>query len=186
MNLFLFRCWWLIISLAASVHLFAQQPAVDTYLIKVVTTEGSRFSGVLSDIDDSYLYLGQERNGWRTDDGRIPINIIRKVAVRRKNQKTALITGAIVGGLLGGYLANRSLLVNQARSPVSHGVTVTFAAAGGAAAGLLFGSAVGRVTRRIIRPLKQAYPTTGLIRQLEPFSLRYQQDFINRLPKPSQ
>ncbi|WP_223860357.1 hypothetical protein [Spirosoma validum] len=164
----------------------AQQLAVDAYWVKIVTTEGNRFSGVLSDIDNSHLYLTQERNTWRTDDGRIPIDRIRKVAIRRKNQTPAVITGAVLGGLLVGYLANQSLRTNQTRSPVSHGLTLTFAIAGGAAGGVVIGSAVGRLTRRVIRPLQLVDPATFLLRQLEPFSVRYQQDFMYRLPKPLQ
>ena len=97
-----------------------------------------------------------------------------------------LITGAIVGALAIGYLANQSLLANPARSPIAHGLTVTFAAAGGAAAGLLLGSAVSRVNRKVVRPLDQGSPEASLVQQLEPFSLRYQQDILNRLPKPIQ
>lgn len=97
-----------------------------------------------------------------------------------------LITGAIVGALSIGYLANQSLVANPARSPVAHGLTVTFAAAGGAAVGLLLGSEVSRINRKVIRPLDRGSPEASLVQQLEPFTLRYQQDVLNRLPKPIQ
>jgi len=128
----------------------------------------------MDDVDDTYLYLRDER---------IPLAQIRKVVIRSNNNKSMLVSGAIVGGLAIGYLANQSLRTNQARSPVSYGLTLTFAAAGGAAVGLLLGSAVSRINRKVIRPLNQGSPETSLVRQLEPFTLRYQEDILNRLPK---
>ncbi|GAB4010676.1 hypothetical protein GCM10028808_22260 [Spirosoma migulaei] len=115
--------------------------------------------------------------------GRIPFANIQKVVIRRKSKKNALISGAIVGGLLTGYVANQSLQKNPVRGPVIYGLTLTLSAAGGAAAGLLVGSALGNLNRRVIRPLDQRNPDLSLFRQLQPFSWRYQQDIINRLPQ---
>lgn len=171
----------LLVVLAAGV-VGAQKHAVNSYKIRVTTTEGNRFTGTLTAIDTSFLYLNNEST-WRTDDGRIPLSLIRKVALRRVNQKSIQYSGAIVGGLVVGYLTNQALQKSQTRSPVSYGLTLTFSTAGGAAAGLLLGSAVGTVNRRVIRPLYLAEPELTLFRQLEPFSLRYQQAVLDRLPE---
>ncbi len=165
------------------VTLFAQKPTVDAYRIKVVTKDGYRFRGTFSDIDNSFIYLSFGRY---SQEDRIPLTSIRKVVIRRNNKKSVLISGAIVGGLLSGYLANESIKTSPTRSPVAHGVTVAFAAVGGAASGLLLGSVIGSISSRVIRPLNLVNPDVSLFRQLEPFSLRYQQDIINRLPKNSQ
>ncbi|UFH53834.1 hypothetical protein [Spirosoma sp. KNUC1025] len=173
--------YWLFafsVILSLSGSSLAQSLAVDEYYVRVTTTNGDHFRGLFDDIDGSYLYVSTESP--------IPLQQIRKVTIRRKKQTTALITGAILGGLLTGYLANQSLTKNQARSPVAHGLTLTFAAAGGAAAGLLLGSAFSRVTRRVVYPLNPAEPETSLFRQLEPFSVRYQQRFFKQLPQSSQ
>ncbi|GAB4027972.1 hypothetical protein [Spirosoma koreense] len=185
MSLVLLRYPWQLLLLLglATVPGLAQRPAVATYRVKVVTTDGGRFNGLLSDVDASYLYLSEEGSGWHTDDGRIAVNTIRKVSLRRQKQTPALITGAILGGLAAGYLSNRSLLARQTRSPVTHALTLTFAIAGGAAIGLLAGAAAGRITHRVVRPTNQPDAGLNLVRQLEPFSERYQLEFINRLPK---
>ncbi|MFD2937129.1 hypothetical protein [Spirosoma flavum] len=183
MNQFLLRCLCLTMLLILSIAgtLFAQKPAIDAYRIKVVTTRGHRFRGVLDDINDTYLYIIHERNSPRQVET-IPLDAIRKVVIRRNSKTTVNVTGAIVGGLIVSFLAEQSLQKNPTRSPVAHGVTLTFAAAGGAAGGLLLGSAIGNATSRVVRP----YNNSNLLRQLEPYSMRYQQDLINRLPKNSQ
>ncbi|CAN5422681.1 hypothetical protein BH09BAC4_BH09BAC4_40920 [soil metagenome] len=176
MSLFPLRYLWLLLLLSALFpnRSIAQKPTFDTYRIRVVTKEGDRFRGPMDDIDNSYLYLRDER---------IPLARIRKVVIRSNTNKPMLVTGAIVGALAIGYLANQSLRTNQTRSPVAHGLTVTFAAAGGAAVGLLLGSAASRINHKVIRPVNQGSPETSLVRQLEPFTLRYQEDILNRLPK---
>ncbi len=141
--------------------------------------DGSRFRGLLVNITDSYLYLGNEHHRRGSP---IPLDGIRKVVIHRQSKKNALISGAIIGGLLTGYLSNKSLQKNQPSTPVTYGLTLTFAAAGGAAAGLLVGSAIGNLTSRVIRPRDVNNPEISLYNQLEPFTTRYQQDLINRLP----
>lgn len=163
-----------------SIPSWAQQPKAVVYQIKVFTKAGNHLRGILEEVTDSYLYLRNEKRG---QSGRIPFANIQKVVIRRKSKKNALISGAIVGGLLTGYVANQSLQNNPVRGPVIYGLTLTLSAAGGAAAGLLVGSAIGNSTRRVIRPLDQNNPDLSLFRQLQPLSWRYQQDFINRLPK---
>ncbi|WP_317165888.1 hypothetical protein [Spirosoma arboris] len=150
------------------------------YQVKVVTKSAHRIRGILSEVTDSYLFLGNEK---RSREGRIPLIDIRKVVIRRRSKKNAIISGAIIGGLATGFLATQSLQKNQASSPVTYGLTLTFAAASGAAAGLVVGSALGNLTSRVIRPADRNNPELSLFRQLEPFSWRYQQDLINRLPQ---
>ena len=97
-----------------------------------------------------------------------------------------MITGAIIGGLAAGFASYNSLQRNQPSSAVSYGITLTFATAGGAAAGLLVGSMIGNLKKIVIRPAMFTDPERSLFRQLEPFTWRYQQDIINRLPKTPQ
>lgn len=84
-----------------------------------------------------------------------------------------------------GYVTNQALQRNQPpRSSITYGLTLTFAAACGAAVGALAGSTIHNVTTsRTIRPTNNGDASLSLYRQLEPFSARFQQDFINRLPK---
>ncbi|WP_338874625.1 hypothetical protein WBJ53_03305 [Spirosoma sp. SC4-14] len=165
--------------LLVSIESFAQKPVIEQYRVRVITKTGQRLRGILDDVTESHLtvmysYVGTER---------VPLENVRKVVLRRANKKTVQITGAIVGGLLVGFIANQSLENSPARSPILHGLTVVFAAAGGATGGLILSSAIGNLTSRIIRPLDPANPDLSLRRQLEPFSIRYQQDLLNRLPK---
>lgn len=183
MSRLLSRHFWvfLLISSSLPAYLLAQQPAADVYRVRVTTKGGEHFRGILSDINETDLFIGGGRNRYR--DQSVPLASIRKAAIRRVNKRGAIVTGAILGGLLTGYLSNQSLQRNQPNSPVLYGLTLTFAAVGGAAGGLLVGAAAGNLNKRVIRPLPLADPELSLLRQLEPFSIRYQQGFINRLPK---
>lgn len=183
MSRLLSRRFWIVLLISSSLSssLLAQRLTVDVYRVRVTTKTGEQFRGILNDVNDTDILIGSVRNRYR--EGAVPLSSIRKVAIRRINKKSAIVTGAILGGLLTGYLSNQSLQKNQPNSPVLYGLTLTFAAAGGAAGGLLVGAAVGNLTKRVIRPLGQNDPELSLFRQLEPFSIRYQQDFINRLPK---
>ena len=142
-----YLCLTILVSLSANITLFAQNPAVDAYRIKVVTKAGDRFRGTFSDIDDLFIYLSFGRY---SQEDRILLTNIRKVVIRRNSKKSVLISGSIVGGLVSGFLANESLKTNPTRSPVAHGLTVIFAVAGGAASGLLLGSAIGSISSRDI------------------------------------
>ncbi|GAB2514750.1 hypothetical protein [Spirosoma aerophilum] len=157
--------------------LLAQQPFETVYRIKVVTKSGERYRGLLSDITDSNVYLGKSLPG-----AVIPLSDIQKVVLRRNSKKNALITGASIGGLVTGFAAFQSLKTNQARTLVTYGLTLTFAAASGAAAGMLVGSGIGNLKKIVIRPVAFANPEQSLFRQLEPFTTRYQEDVIKRLP----
>lgn len=167
---------WLFLSIALSTNpLRAQHAGKDSYQIRVTTKDGSRFRGPFRDIDSTSLYVYD--NHWLN---RIPLQSIRRVVLRRESKKEVQITGAIIGALAVGYAATET----PYRSSVLHGVTITFAAAGGAVAGLLLSSALSGfvASRRVIRPLNVANPAMSLYRQLAPFSDRYQRDLLNRLP----
>ena len=85
-----------------------------------------------------------------------------------------------------GFITNQSLQRVPPRSLFTYGLILTFAAAGGAAGGALAGSTIHNVTTsRTIRPPNNDNISLSLFHQLEPFSARYQQDFINRLPQNS-
>ena len=158
------------------VTLHAQQLALDVYQARVTLQTGEHFRGLLDNVTETELYLTNARGHPLRDP--ITLHQIRKIVLRRNDKKSALITGAIIGGLAAGYVSNQSLQKNQPSSPISYGLTLTFAVAGGAAGGLLVGSAAGNLTRRVIRPQNVVNPETSLFRQLEPFSLRYQRGFI--------
>ena len=161
--------------------LWAQQPVVALYQVKVKTKTGNRFFGLLEDVTRSYVYV---RSDPYEPVNRIPLDDVLKVVIQRQNKKNAVISGAITGGLILGFITNQALQRIPPRSSVTYGLTLTFAAAGGAAAGALVGSTIHNVTTsRTILPPKNDDSSLGLFRQLEPLSARYQQDFINRLPK---
>jgi len=165
--------------LLVSTGLFAQKPVIEEYRVRVVTKTGYRLRGILDDVTASHLTVNY---AYRQTE-RVPLSNVRKVVLRRANKKTVQITGAVVGGLLVGFIANQALKDRPARSPVLQGLSITFAAAAGATAGLILSSAIGNLTSRVIRPLDPVNPDLSLQRQLEPFSIRYQQDLLNRLPK---
>ncbi|WP_157634650.1 hypothetical protein [Spirosoma panaciterrae] len=161
----------------------AQQPAETVYHIKVVTKSGEHYKGILSDVTDANVYVAYEK---RLVSGRVALTDIRKIVLRRNSKKNAMITGAIIGGLAAGFASYNSLQRNQPSSAVNYGITLTFAATGGAAAGLLVGSGIGNLKKIVVRPAMFANPELSLFRQLEPFTWRYHQDIINRLPKTPQ
>lgn len=157
----------------------AQEPVETVYRVNVVTKTREHFRGILSDITESTVYIYSDKRVARAG---VPLSDVRKVVLRRNSKKNALITGAIIGGLLTGFAANQSLQTNQVRTAVTYGLTLTFAAASGAAAGLLVGSGIGNLKKIVIRPLTFVNPEQTLFRQLEPFTVRYQEDVIKRLP----
>jgi hypothetical protein len=144
---------------------------------------GDHVRGILSDITASSVYVYPEKRSARA---LVPLTDIRKIVLRRNSKRNALITGASIGGLLTGFAAHQSLQTNQARMALTYGLTLTFAAAGGAAAGLLVGSGIGNLKKIVIHPSTFINPEQSLFRQLEPFTARYQQDVIDRLPQTPQ
>lgn len=183
MTRLLFRYLWLTLSTGFLLTntLWAQQPAAALYQVKVKTKMGTLFFGLLGDVTSSYLYV---RSDQYEAVNRIPLDDILKVVIRRQSKKNAIISGAVVGGGILGFITNQSLQSVPPRSSFTYGLILTFAAAGGAAGGALAGSTIHNVsTSRTIRPPKNKDASLNLFRQLEPFCARYQQDFINRLPK---
>ncbi|MBN8823825.1 MULTISPECIES: hypothetical protein [unclassified Spirosoma] len=175
--------FWLVLLISSSVSgtLQAQKLTLDVYRAKVVTYTGERYRGLLEDLTDTELLLS-DQHGHRIDE-EIPLREIRKVVIRRTSKKSAIITGSIIGGLAAGFASYKSLQRNQPSSAINYGITLTFAAAGGAAAGLVVGSFVNNLSSRSIRPLDLSNPELSLYRQLEPFTVRYQQDLFNRIPQ---
>ncbi|GAB4029324.1 hypothetical protein [Spirosoma gilvum] len=162
----------------------AQKLTFDTYQARVITVAGKHYRGLLEEVSDTDLRLTSFRgNGI---DEEIPLRQIRKVVIRRTSKKRAIITGAIIGGLASGFASYKSLQQNQTSNAFIYGITLTFASAGGAAAGLVVGSVVNNVTGRVIRPLDMTNPELSLFRQLEPFTYRHQQNLMKRLPKTPQ
>ena len=159
--------------------------SIEIYKVKVVTQEGNRYRGVLKDVTDYYLYLDYDEISGRDFISRIPLTHIRKVVIRRNNEKDAALTGAIVGGIAVGYLANKSIRKSPPSGPFLYGVLVTFSAAAGATGGAVVGSAFGKLKSRIVRPFGQTpdQATENLRRQLEPFTYSYQSDVLNRVPQ---
>ncbi|WP_245563737.1 hypothetical protein [Spirosoma luteum] len=179
----MFRCLWLTLLIGCFLTdtLWAQQPAIAGYHVNVKTRSGNHFSGLLQEVTRSYLYIGNDHD---EPESRIPLDDVLKVVIRRQNKKNAVISGAVVGGFILGFITNQSLQRVPPRSLSTYGLILTFAAAGGAAGGALAGSTIHNVTTgRTIRPPNNENASLSLFRQLEPFSAHYQQDFINRLPK---
>lgn len=159
----------------------AQQPAVEPYQVRIVTDAGERYRGVLYDVTNEAVFL----DGDFGDDAAIPLRTVRKAVLLRKNKRTGAVAGAILGGLGIGWLANQSFERSPPRSSIARGVTLTFAIAGGAGFGLVAGSLLGGLRRRIVRPAAGDIGRQRLAQQLRPFSLRYQQDVLDQLPQPT-
>lgn len=160
--------------LVLSTHaLQAQQPAVDVYRARVVTTRGYSVRGTLEDVDSFSVYVGGHY---------VPLSMIRKVVIRRQNNKRTYLLGAVLGAIAVGYITNQSLQKNPTSSAAAHGLTVGLGAVGGGAAGLLVGSALGTLNAKVVRSNKSANADISLYRELRPFSVRYQQRLLNRLP----
>lgn len=169
---------WMFAVLLSAVS-FAQRPAVKPYRVRVITQTGDRYRGVLYDVTDAGIFL----DGDFGDDAAIPVRTVRKVVVFGHDKRAGLATGAILGGLGIGWLANHSLQRNPPRSSVAYGLTLTLATAGGAGIGSVAGSIISGLRRRTVRPATGDDRSQRLARQLKPFSLRYQQDVLNQLPQ---
>ncbi len=167
----------------AGMHtLSAQKLVAATYQVTVVTKTGERIKGILDEVTATDVYCG---SGLTYDpavtDQVVPLETIRKVRLRRTNKKRAVQAGAIVGAIAVGFLGVEGLKKNPASNPITYGATVVLASVGGAAAGLVVGSAVGSLSHRTIRPRDGENSLTNFRRQLEPFSMRYQNDVFNRI-----
>lgn len=158
---------------------FGQRPAVEPYRVRIVTEAGERYRGVLYDVTDAGIFL----DGDFGDDVAIPSGTVRKVVVLPNDKRAGALTGAILGGLGTGWLANQSFQRSAPRTSVARGVTLGLSIVGGAAIGLVVGSIIGGLRRQTIRPAVSDNRGQRLSQQLKPFSLRYQQDVLNQLPQ---
>lgn len=161
----------------------AQHYKIGTYKIQILMDSGERLNGILSGVSESTLYVEDKRHNII----RLPLTTIRKVKlIDVNNVRSRLITGAILGGLAGGYASyqgnNRS--PGNSRSPVLLGVTLVFGAAGGAGFGALIGkftSSIGRA-HFVFRATGEPESVARLYHLLEPFSETFQKDVINNYP----
>lgn len=179
------RFFWLLLLTVSMVpaDLLAQSPSIEVYRVRVVTRDGHKPRGILSEINETNLFVGSHGEGMPVS---VSLSSIRKVVIRRNSRKGAQITGAVLGSLLTGYASVRSLEKSPSSSPVLYGVTVLFSAASGALAGVLTGSLIGNLSSRVIRPLDNRQPEISLFHQLEPLTVEYQQNLMNRLPSTNQ
>lgn len=156
-----------------------QPSPIELYQVRVITNKGSRLRGVLEDVSDTYVTLGKHHG--RHSGGRIRLNSVRKIILKRSNRRRLVIRGAVAGGLLTGYLIVRSSEKNGFSSPVLYGINVVMGVAGGAVAGGLLGYGIGPLSRKVIRPEGRdpEQAAKNIRRQLEPFTQRYLDDVLN-------
>ena len=167
----------LILTLGAVSFTFAQKLTAEDYHATVVTRQGKRIRGVLDDVTVDKVYLTGESATLRI----VPLDMIRKVVVRRDNKRPAVRTGAIIGGLVFGFFTVEGLKKNPTSNPISAGLTLLLATGTGAAVGAGAGAIVGNVASRVVRPGTRDNQLDDLRRQLEPFSVRYQRDVLRRV-----
>ncbi|MBC8151961.1 MAG: hypothetical protein H7Z72_03535 [Bacteroidetes bacterium] len=173
---------WLVLSGVTTGTLSAQKLTVETYRVTVVTKTGERSRGIFDDVTPTALYHGAGiRSGPGTGARAIPLEKIRKVVLRRANKRLAIRTGAIVGGVAFGLLTAQGLQKNPTRNPVAYGLTLLFGAGTGAVVGAGAGALVGTISHRVIRPRDRENSLDDFRRQLEPFTVRYQDDVFNRI-----
>lgn len=173
---------FLLINLVVATPLLAQKPALEIYQIKIITTDGNRDKGILVDVTDSTLYYDPGINYSPNHYPRqVPLDIIRKVNLRRNSKRRAVLSGGIIGGLTFGYLTIEGFKKNPTSNGLTAGITVLLASSAGVAAGLIVGSAIGNVAHRTLRPVNRENGLDDFRRQLEPFSVRYQTNVFNRI-----
>ncbi len=156
---------------------FGQKLVAETYHVRVVTNQGKHIRGILDDVTVDDVYLTDES----TTPKAIPLDIIRKVVIRRDDKRPVIRTGAVIGGLVFGFFTVEGLKRNPTRNPISAGLTLLLASGTGVAIGAGVGALIGNVSSRVVRPGIRENQLTDLRRQLEPFSVRYQRDVFNRV-----
>ncbi|GAB3490991.1 hypothetical protein GCM10027341_03440 [Spirosoma knui] len=162
---------------------YAQTSKPESYKIKIVTLEGDRFIGILDDVSQTAISLSNETsNGFRYEDGEVPLANVRKLVLRRNSRKKSAIQGGVVGALVLGYTVIQSSKKNGFRSPAVYSLNLGLAMVGGAATGGLLGYRIGPIARKVIRPRgrDREEARENLRRQLEPFTYSYQIDVLNR------
>ena len=163
--------------------------SVEVYKVSVVTKAGNRIRGPLDDVSKTHLYVGYNDPAapwFRRSGDEVALSSIRKVVIRRQSKRRATIQGAIVGGLITGFVVVQSAERSGFRSQVLYGLNLLMGAAGGAAAGALVGHSIGSVSAKTVRPLKRGSVddiSENLRRQLDPFTYSHQSDVLNRVPQ---
>ncbi len=147
------------------------------YRTRVLTIDGERLVGTLTEVTDAYLFI---------DGFSVPLRNVRKVVLSRIDKgRNGLLAGAIVGGIGVGYLTNRSLQNERVSNGVLYGVSLVMGAAAGAAIGSTVGNAVDKLSRSgrvVLRPRAGGETSQSLARQLKPFSRDYHENLLNNVP----
>lgn len=163
--------------------------SIEVYKATVVTKDGHRIRGTLDDVSETYVAIGDNDLAapwYRRSGGKVFLSDVRKVIIRRASKRRATVQGAIIGGLLTGFLVVESARKSGFRSPILYGVNLVMSAAAGAAAGALIGHSIGSVSAKTIRSFRHGTvedSTENLRRQLDPFTYSYQSDVLNRMPQ---
>ncbi len=172
----------LVLVISASTGISAQKLALETYHVTVITKAGDRFKGLLEDVTPIALYCGPGSQFTSTRSTHVvPLEEIRKVILRRTNKRLAVRAGAAVGALVFGFLTVQGLQRDPTRSLVASGLTLLLAGGTGAAMGAGVGSVLGTIPHRVVLPRDRENSLDDFRRQLEPFSIRYQNDVFNRV-----
>lgn len=189
MSLFIIRQSVLTVVLALVVPVIAVAQSIEVYKVKIVAKDGSRFRGTLDDVSETHVAIGdndQAAPWFRRSGGKVPLSDIRKIVLRRQSRRKTTIEGAVIGGLITGFVVVQSAERSGFRSRVLYGLNLLMGAAGGAAVGALIGHSIGSVSAKTIRPLKRGSVddiSENLRRQLDPFTYSYQSDVLNRVPQ---
>lgn len=177
----LLACWLVLSGLTAGKSL-AQKLVIEAYRVTVVTKTGERSQGVFDDVTTTTLYHGDgARSGPGTGARAIPLENIQRVVLRRVNKRPSIRAGALVGGIALGLLTAQGLQKNPTRNPIAYGLTLLFGAGTGAVIGAGAGALVGTISHRVVRPRDRENSLDDFRRQLEPFTVRYQNNVFNRI-----
>jgi len=164
--------------------------SVEIYTATVVTLDGQRARGLLKEVSETTIIIGDYTDAPSGLDDVIALSGIRKVVLRRTNQRRATIRGAVAGGIVIGLLTVESSRKSGFRSPVVYGITLASAIVGGALAGALAGNGIRSLFKKTVRPRTRntTYESNqNLRRELEPYTFLYQQTILDRVytqPQP--
>ncbi len=164
--------------------------SAEVYTATVVTRDGHRTRGLLKEVNETDVIVGDYRDAPSGLDDIVALSDISKVVLRRTNQRRATVRGAVAGGIVVGLLTVESSQRNGFRSPVVYGVTLASALVGGALAGALAGNGIRSLFKKTVRPRSRNASDDSdrnLRRELEPYTLLYQQTILDRVytqPQP--
>ncbi len=144
---------------------------------------GEKLKGMLSGVSESTLYVEDKRR----DIIRIPLAAIRKAKlIDVNNVPSRMIIGAILGGLVIGYVAylGNSRSPGGSRSPVLGGISIALGAGAGAGFGALLGKFTAGIGRAhfVFRANGDPKSVAQLYHLLEPYSETFQKDVLNNGP----